>query len=77
MAVYQVCSNKSPLFKIGIGPGVYLQVSDIRAIMALFLYHANHMLLGYQIYKTLVHHFFFIPTSRAYFSYSHLQFRMD
>jgi hypothetical protein len=35
MAVYQVCSNKSPCFKIGIGPGAFIQVSDFRAIMAL------------------------------------------
>jgi hypothetical protein len=36
MAAYQVCSNKSPWFKIGIGPGAYIQVSNFsRAIMAL------------------------------------------
>jgi hypothetical protein len=39
MGVYQVGSNKSPWFKIGLGPGAYIQVSDFRAIMALkFLY---------------------------------------
>jgi hypothetical protein len=35
MAVYQDCSNKSPWFKIDLGPGVYIQVNDFRAIMAL------------------------------------------
>jgi hypothetical protein len=31
--VYQVYLNKSPWFKIGIGPGAYIQVSVFRAIM--------------------------------------------
>jgi hypothetical protein len=35
MGVFKVCSNKSPWFKIGLGPGAYIQVSDFRAIMAL------------------------------------------
>jgi hypothetical protein len=35
MGVYQVCSNKSPWFKIALGPGAYIQVSDFRVIMAL------------------------------------------
>jgi hypothetical protein len=35
MGVYQVCSNKSPLVKIGPALGAFIQVSDIRAIMAL------------------------------------------
>jgi hypothetical protein len=30
-----VCSNKSPWFKIGLGPGAFIEVSDFRAIMAL------------------------------------------
>jgi hypothetical protein len=34
---YQVYSNESPWFKIGLGPGAYIQVSDFRAIMALLL----------------------------------------
>jgi hypothetical protein len=48
MAVYQVCSNKSPWFEIGIGPGVYIQVSDFRAIMSLLficLFHSNHAVI--------------------------------
>jgi hypothetical protein len=35
LRIYQVCSNKSPWFKIGPGPGAYIQVSDFRAIMAI------------------------------------------
>jgi hypothetical protein len=35
MGVYQVCSNKSPWFKIGLGTGAYIQVRNFRAIMAL------------------------------------------
>jgi hypothetical protein len=39
MGVHQVCSNKSLWFKIGLGPGAYIQVSDFRAIMILlFIY---------------------------------------
>jgi hypothetical protein len=30
--------NKNPWFKIGLGPGAYIQVSDFRAIMALLFY---------------------------------------
>jgi hypothetical protein len=37
MDVYQVCSNKSPLIKIGPALGAYIQVSGFRAIMALLL----------------------------------------
>jgi hypothetical protein len=38
MSAYQVCSNKSPWTKIGPARGwgeAYIQVSDLRAIMAL------------------------------------------
>jgi hypothetical protein len=35
MGVYEVCSNKSPGVKTGPAPGAYIQVSDLRAIMAL------------------------------------------
>jgi hypothetical protein len=36
MGVYQVCSNKSPLVKIGPVRGeAYIQAGDLRAIMAL------------------------------------------
>jgi hypothetical protein len=40
MGVYQVCANKSPLVKLALqrlggGWGAYIQVSDLRAIMAL------------------------------------------
>jgi hypothetical protein len=35
MVVFQVCSNKSPRVETGPTPGVYIQVSDLRAIMAL------------------------------------------
>jgi thiamine monophosphate kinase len=42
MGVYQVCANKSPWVKIGpatLGWGVaYIQVSDLRAIMALLFF---------------------------------------
>jgi hypothetical protein len=43
MGFYQVCANKSPWVKLalqrlgGVG-GAYIQVSDLRAIMALLLY---------------------------------------
>jgi hypothetical protein len=37
MGVYQICSNKSPWFKIDLGPGAYIQMSDFSAIMALLL----------------------------------------
>jgi hypothetical protein len=46
MGVYQVCANKSPWVKLALqrwgdgGLGVsYIQVSDLRAIMALLLNH--------------------------------------
>jgi hypothetical protein len=35
MGVFQVFSNKSPGFQTGPAPGAYIQVSDLRAIMAL------------------------------------------
>jgi hypothetical protein len=38
MGVYQVCANKSPWVKLALqrwGLGAYIQVSDLRAIMAL------------------------------------------
>jgi hypothetical protein len=41
MGVYQVCSNKSPWVKIGPARGrgeTYIQVSNLRAIMALLLF---------------------------------------
>jgi hypothetical protein len=37
MGVYHVCSIKAPGFKIDLGPGAYIQMSDFRAIMALLL----------------------------------------
>jgi hypothetical protein len=52
MAVYQVCSNKSPWFKIGIGPGAYIQVSNFRAIMALlFIVQGILKLLGTNVHN--------------------------
>jgi hypothetical protein len=42
MGAYQVCSNESPWFKIGLGPGAYKKVSDFRAIMNLLVkYHRD------------------------------------
>jgi hypothetical protein len=35
VSVSKVCSNKSPGVKTGPTPGAYIQVSDLRAIMAL------------------------------------------
>jgi hypothetical protein len=49
MGVNQVCSNKSPWFKIGFGPGAYIQVSDFRAIMAHLLYFQLELPLSFAI----------------------------
>jgi hypothetical protein len=38
MGVFQVCSNKSPWVQTGPAPGAYIQVSDLRAIMALLVF---------------------------------------
>jgi hypothetical protein len=37
MGVYQDCSITYPWFKLGLGPGAYIQVSVFRATMALLL----------------------------------------
>jgi hypothetical protein len=52
MGVYKVCSNKSPWFKIDLGPGAYIQVSDFRAIMALFLIlNCSILFIHYRIWS--------------------------
>jgi hypothetical protein len=47
MGVYQVCANKSPWVKLALqrwGLGAYIQVSDLRAIMALLLFFSSTIL---------------------------------
>jgi hypothetical protein len=48
MGVYQVRSNKSPWFKIALGPGayMYIQMSDFRAMMALLLIKSSCLLIA-------------------------------
>jgi hypothetical protein len=47
MGVYQVCSNKSPWVKIGSALGAYIQVRDFRAIVALFFFVSNAILIQF------------------------------
>jgi hypothetical protein len=52
IGVFQVCSNKSPGVKTGPAPGAFIQVSDLRAIMALlFGLMANKHKLGHMTSK--------------------------
>jgi hypothetical protein len=54
MGVYQVCSNKSPWVKIGPARGrgeAYIQVSDLRAIMALLLKLGNYVYVRFIFFQ--------------------------
>jgi hypothetical protein len=71
MGIYQVCSNKSPWFKIGLGPGAYIQVSNFRAIMALlFVLYINFLwILIYNIdSKYLIYNFYITSETQQNFS---------
>ena len=52
MGVYQVCANKSPWVKLALqrwgggGWGAYIQVSDLRAIMALLFLFDRYFISG-------------------------------
>jgi hypothetical protein len=64
VGVYLVCSNKSPWFKLGLGPGAYIQVSDFILLllfkMNIFVSHVycfmyNCIYIKTSIQKMLLH----------------------
>jgi hypothetical protein len=52
IGVFQVCSNKSPGVQTGPAPRAYIQVSDLRAIMAL-LYKYSFMPWYFSVVKRI------------------------